>query len=324
MGANGSGAAATHVPVLADRIIQLLSPALAEPGAIYVDGTLGLGGHAEAVLNACPQARLIGIDRDPQALSLAGDRLAPFGDRVQLFHATYHELAEVLDEAEVRSVQAILLDLGLSSLQIDSVDRGFAYATDAPLDMRMNPEQDFTAAVIINTWPARDLARALRVHGEERFASRIAEAIVAARSEELFVSSARLVSVIAEAIPVAARHTGGHPAKRTFQALRIVVNAELESLAGVLPAALAALAPAGRLAVLAYHSGEDRLVKRSFAVAARDHVPAGVPAVPVGYEAKFHLLTRGAERPSAEETALNPRAASARLRVITRNQEVSV
>jgi 16S rRNA (cytosine1402-N4)-methyltransferase len=321
MGGSGNDAAATHVPVLADRILELLSPALAEPGSIYVDGTLGLGGHAEAVLKACPQASLIGIDRDPQALELAGNRLAVFGDRVALFHATYHELAEVLAEAEVRSVQAICLDLGLSSLQIDSVERGFAYATDAPLDMRMNPEQDLTAASIVNTWPAPDLARILRIHGEERFANRIAEAIVTARAEAPFEHSARLVSVIAEAIPVAARHTGGHPAKRTFQALRIVVNGELDSLAGVLPASLAALAPGGRLAVLAYHSGEDRLVKRAFAAATRDHVPAGVPAIPVGYEAKFTLLTRGAERPTAEETALNPRAASARLRAISRNQE---
>lgn len=318
----GSGAAAAHVPVLAGRILELLSPALAMPGAVYVDGTLGLGGHAEAMLAGCPQARLVGIDRDPQALALAGKRLAPFGDRVELYHATYHELPEVLVEAKVARVQAICLDLGLSSLQIDSVERGFAYATDAPLDMRMNQEQALTAAQIVNSMPATELARLLRVHGEERFASRIAEAIVAARDEAEFTSSARLVEVIAAAIPAAARHTGGHPAKRSFQALRIAVNEELESLAGVLPAALAALAPGGRLAVLAYHSGEDRLVKRAFAAAARDQVPPGVPAVPAGYEAKFQLLTRGAERPSADETALNPRAASARLRAITRNEEV--
>lgn len=323
MGATGKDAAATHVPVLADRILELLGPALAEPGSIYVDGTLGLGGHAEAVLSAFPNAVLIGIDRDPQALMLAGRRLEPFGNRVQLFHATYHELPEVLAEAGVKAVQAICLDLGLSSLQIDSVDRGFAYATDAPLDMRMNPEEELTAATILNTWSAGDLARILRIHGEERFAARIADAIVAARAGEPFTSSARLVSVIADAIPVAARHTGGHPAKRTFQALRIVVNGELDSLSGVLPAALAALAPGGRLAVLAYHSGEDRLVKRALAAAAKDRVPAGVPAVPAGYEAEFRLLTRGAERPSNDEIALNPRAASARLRAITRNQEVS-
>lgn len=318
---SGDEAAATHVPVMAARIVELLAPALAAPGSIYVDGTLGLGGHAALVLDACPEARLIGIDRDPAALEVAGERLARFGDRVGLYRAVYHELPEVLAEAGVRRVQAICLDLGLSSLQIDRRERGFAYATDAPLDMRMDPDSELTAETIINTWPAADISRALRIHGEERFADRIADRIVAARAVEPFRSSARLVSVIADAIPAAARNTGGHPAKRTFQALRIVVNAELESLAGVLPAALAALAPGGRLAVLAYHSGEDRMVKRAFAVATRDNVPAGVPAVPAGYEAKFALLTRGAERPDAAETQANPRAASARLRAIARNQE---
>jgi 16S rRNA (cytosine1402-N4)-methyltransferase len=323
MGATDSDAAATHVPVMVDRIVDLLLPALSGEPARYVDGTLGLAGHAEAVLTACPNARLIGIDRDPEALDLARTRLAPFGDRVELFHATYHELAEVLAEAGVARVQAVCLDLGLSSLQIDRTERGFAYSVDAPLDMRMNPEQDLTAADIVNTWPAGDLARILREYAEERFASRISDAIVSARSVEPFTRSARLVEVIAGAIPMAARNSGGHPAKRTFQALRIAVNAELASLAGVLPAALDALAPGGRLAVLAYHSGEDRLVKRAFAAATTDRVPAGVPAVPVGYAARFRLLTRGAERPDPAEVAANPRAASARLRAVERLQEAA-
>lgn len=323
MAATGTPGAALHVPVMLERIVELLSPALAHSGVVYVDGTLGMGGHSEAILQACPNARLVGIDRDPHALERAGRRLAPFGDRVELFHATYHELPQVLAESGLERVQAICLDLGLSSLQIDDLGRGFAYATDAPLDMRMDTEQELTAATVVNTWPAADLARILRVYGEERFASRIADAIVAAREERPFASSARLVTVISNAIPMAARRTGGHPAKRSFQALRIVVNSELESLTSVLPAALKALAPGGRMAVLAYHSGEDRLVKRAFADATTDRVPAGVPAVPAGYAADFHLLTRGAERPSAEEVARNPRAASARLRAITRNQEVS-
>ncbi len=323
MAAASTPGAARHVPVLLERIVELLAPALVVPGARYVDGTLGMGGHSEAILQACPNAHLIGIDRDPQALSLAKQRLAPFGDRVELYHATYHELPEVLEEAGVRRVQAICLDLGLSSLQIDDTQRGFAYATDAPLDMRMNPEQELTAADIVNTWTAAELARILRTYAEERFAARIADAIVAARQEHRFTSSAALVAVISDAIPMAARRTGGHPAKRTFQALRIAVNAELESLVGVLPAALEALAPAGRLAVLAYHSGEDRLVKRAFAEVSRDRVPAGVPAVPAGYAAGYRLLTRGAERPSDDEIARNPRAASARLRAIIRDQEVS-
>jgi 16S rRNA (cytosine1402-N4)-methyltransferase len=316
-------ATATHVPVLAGRIVELLSPALAAPGSTYVDGTLGLGGHAALILDACPEARLVGIDRDPAALAVAGERLARFGDRVQLFRAVYSELPDVLARAGRRAVQAICLDLGLSSLQIDRRERGFAYSVDAPLDMRMDPDSDLTAATIINTWPAADLARVLRIHGEERFAERIADRIVAARAREPFTSSARLVSVIADAIPAAARNTGGHPAKRTFQALRIVVNAELEALAEVLPASLDALAPGGRLAVLAYHSGEDRMVKRALAAASSDHVPVGVPDVPVGYRAQFTLLTRGAERPGPAEVQANPRAASARLRAIARNpQEV--
>lgn len=316
------GAMATHVPVLAGRIVDLLAPALATPGSTYVDGTLGLGGHAALVLDACPDARLVGIDRDPAALAIAGERLARFGDRVRLFRAVYHELPDVLARAGLDRVQAICLDLGLSSLQIDRRERGFAYATDAPLDMRMDPDAELTAATIVNTWPAAELARILRTYGEERNARRIADRIVAARESEPFTSSARLVSVIADAIPAAARNTGGHPAKRTFQALRIVVNGELESLAAVLPAALAALAPGGRLAVLAYHSGEDRLVKRAFAEASSDRVPPGVPAVPDAYRAQYALLTRGAERPGPDEIAANPRAASARLRAITRNQEV--
>lgn len=323
MGATDGDAAAAHVPVLVERIVELLRPALAGEPAWYVDGTLGLAGHAAAVLDACPSASLIGIDRDPEALAIAGSRLARFGDRVRLFHATYHELPDVLAEAGVREVQAICLDLGLSSLQIDHTERGFAYAVDAPLDMRMNPEQDLTAAQVVNTWPARELARILREFAEDRFASRIADAIVHARAEEPFTSSARLVEVVAGAIPVAARNSGGHPAKRTFQALRIAVNAELASLAAVLPAALDALAPGGRMAVLAYHSGEDRLVKRAFVAATSDHVPAGVPAVPAGYAAGFRLLTRGAERPAAAEVAVNPRAASARLRAVERLQEAA-
>jgi 16S rRNA (cytosine1402-N4)-methyltransferase len=323
MSAAGGVAAATHIPVLADRIIDLLAPALSEPGSVYVDGTLGLGGHARLILQACPNARLIGIDRDPNALAIAGERLAGFGDRVELYSAIYHELPQVLDEAGVAGVQAILLDLGLSSLQIDATARGFAYATDAPLDMRMTPTQDLSAATIINTWSEQELARILREFGEERFATRIAAAIVAARAKRPITTSGELVPVIADAIPAAARHTGGHPAKRTFQALRIVVNDELGSLRDVLPAALAALAPSGRLAVLAYHSGEDRLVKRAFTKATTDRVPVGVPEVPPEYRAHFRLLTRGAERPSQTETDANPRAASARLRAVTRNPEVN-
>lgn len=318
-----SHAATLHVPVMGPRIVALLSQALQEPGSIYVDGTLGMGGHTSLILDACPQASVIGIDRDPQAIEIASQRLARFGPRVRLFHRAYHELPGVLAEADVRQVQAMCLDLGLSSLQIDSADRGFAYSVDAPLDMRMDTEQSLTAAEIVNTWSAEDLARILRDYADERFAQRIAQRIVATRDEAPIRTSAQLVAVIVAAVPMAAQRSGGHPAKRTFQALRIAVNDEARSLAGVVPAALGALAPGGRMAILAYHSGEDRVVKRAFAAASRDRVPVGVPAVPVGYGAEFHLLTRGAERPAADEVAENPRAASARLRAIARNQEAS-
>lgn len=311
-----------HIPVMQERIVELLTPSLARPGALYVDGTLGLGGHAEAILTACPQARLLGIDRDQQALDLAAARLAPFGDRVRLVCAVYDQLPEVLTEAGESGLDAMLLDLGLSSLQIDQADRGFAYRVDAPLDMRMG-STDLTAADVVNTYPVDRLAGILRRYGEERFATRIARRIEASRTEEPFTTSARLVEVIASAIPAAARAQGGHPAKRTFQALRIEVNAELVALESVLPAAIAALHLHGRLAVLAYHSLEDRLVKRAFAAATSDQVPPGLPQVPDHLQAELVLLTRGALRPDQDEIAANPRATSARLRAVARIKEAA-
>lgn len=311
-----------HTPVMRERIVELLAPSLSHPGALYVDGTLGLGGHAEAILSACPQARLLGIDRDSQALELAGERLAVFGDRVRLVRAVYDDLPEVLVEAGETGFDAMLLDLGISSLQIDHPERGFAYRIDAPLDMRMGLT-DLTAAEVLNTYSIAELASILRRYGEERFAERIARRIDAARSEEPFTTSARLVDVVTAAIPAAARATGGHPAKRTFQALRIEVNAELAALERVLPSAIASMRVAGRLAVLAYHSLEDRLVKRAFAAATEDHVPIGVPQVPDHLRAQLVLLTRGAERPSPDETRTNPRAASARLRAVERIREAA-
>lgn len=307
-----------HIPVMCDRIVSLLTPALTRPDAVYVDCTLGLGGHAEAILQAFPHVQLIGIDRDTQALDAAAARLEPFGDRVSLFHARYDELADVLDEAGRPRVQALLADLGLSSMQIDTRERGFAYSVDAPLDMRMDPTSELTAAVVVNTYSVGDLARILRRFGEERFAERIARRIVAGRDAEPFATSQRLVAVLTEAIPMAARQGGGHPAKRTFQALRIEVNGELASLEAFLPAAIGALAPGGRLAVLAYHSLEDRLVKTALREASTDRVPPGMPAVPAELKAQLRLVTRGAERPGTDEVQLNPRAASARLRVAER------
>jgi len=266
---------------------------------------------------------LIGIDRDQHALARTGERLARFGERVQLFQARYDELSEVLGEAGRPRVQAILADLGLSSMQIDRRERGFAYSVDAPLDMRMDDTQLLTAADLVNDSSASELSTILRRFGEERFADRIARRIVAERSTQPFTTSARLVQVIEAAIPAAARATGGHPAKRTFQALRIAVNDELVSLAGLLPAAIAALAVGGRLAVLAYHSGEDRLVKNALRDAATDRAPRGLPAVPAALRAQLVLLTRGAERPGSDEVQINPRAASARLRAGERIDEVA-
>ena len=314
-----------HVPVMLAEIVALLSPALtpadpAGPPPVLVDCTLGLGGHAAALLEACPEARLIGLDRDPEALVRARQRLAAHADRVELVEAVYDELPQVLADLGTPRVQGVLLDLGLSSLQIDDPARGFAYAQDAPLDMRMG-RQELTAAEILNTYSAPELSRILRRYGEERFADRIARRVVQERDREPFTNSARLVELLYAAIPAATRKTGGHPAKRTFQALRIEVNAELAALESVLPSAVAALALGGRIAVLAYHSLEDRLVKQVLAVGASDRAPRDLPVVPAGMGPELQLLTRGAQRPTPEESASNPRAASARLRAAVRIDE---
>jgi 16S rRNA (cytosine1402-N4)-methyltransferase len=314
--------AAAHVPVMLTEIVALLAPALQPDegiGCVLVDCTLGAGGHAEALLAACPQARLIGIDRDPQALAVARERLAPYADRITLVEAVYDELPELLARLGSPTVQGVLLDLGLSSMQIDEPERGFSYSVDAPLDMRMGSEGR-TAADILNTYSAAELAAVLRRFGEERFADRIARRIVAARAEAPLLSSGRLVRLIAEAIP-AAHKSGGHPAKRTFQALRIEVNSELAALESVLPSAVAALALGGRIVVLAYHSLEDRLVKQVLSAAARDRAPRDLPVVPAELGPELRLLTRGALRPGAAEVASNPRAASVRLRAAERIAE---
>jgi 16S rRNA (cytosine1402-N4)-methyltransferase len=307
-----------HVPVLLERCLELLAPALARPGAVHLDATLGLGGHAEAVLSAHPDARLIGLDRDPRALALAGERLARFAGRARLVHAVYDELAAILDEEDDGALDGALFDLGVSSLQLDDASRGFAYARDAPLDMRMDQTRGTTAAEVVNTYSHGDLARVLRVYGEEKFASRIAQAIVRERAKAALTSSARLAELVRDAIPAATRRTGGHPAKRTFQALRIEVNGELAALERALPAALDALKPGGRMVVLAYHSLEDRLVKQAFAGRARSTAPVELPFEPEGSGPSLRLLTRGAELADAAEVAANPRAASVRLRAAER------
>ncbi|HEX2809895.1 MAG TPA: 16S rRNA (cytosine(1402)-N(4))-methyltransferase RsmH [Kineosporiaceae bacterium] len=307
-----------HVPVLRDRCVALLAPALAADGAVVVDATLGMGGHSGALLEACPGAVLVGIDRDPQALDLAGRRLATFGDRVRLVHAVYDELPGVLERLGLGDVQGVLLDLGVSSLQLDEPERGFAYSVDAPLDMRMDNTAGSTAADVLNTYSIAELTRVLREYGEERFARRIAEAVVRERARHPFVTSARLVDLVRACVPAATRRTGGNPAKRTFQALRIEVNAELSVLERAVPAAIDALSVGGRIVVLAYHSLEDRIVKRELVAGAAGTTPPGLPVELPEHAPVLRLLTRGAETASPQETADNPRAASVRLRAAER------
>jgi 16S rRNA (cytosine1402-N4)-methyltransferase len=303
------------------RCLDLLEPAVGRPGAVVVDATLGLGGHSEALLRTFPDARLIAVDRDPAALELAGERLAPYGDRATLVHAVYDELPEVLERLGVPRVQGVLFDLGVSSMQLDEAERGFAYAQDAPLDMRMNQTSGISAAEILNTYPPGDLVRILREYGEEKFARKIVDAIVRERVKEPFTTSARLVELIRDALPQAAKRTGGNPAKRTFQALRIEVNGELAVLERAIPAAVAALAMGGRIAVLSYHSLEDRLVKQVLAAGAANTAPPGLPVVPEQCQPRLKLLTRGAELPTEDEIAENRRAAPARLRGAERVRE---
>jgi 16S rRNA (cytosine1402-N4)-methyltransferase len=312
----------THVPVLRDRVLALLAPAVGDPGAVAVDATLGLGGHAEALLAAYPGLRVVGIDRDPEALRLAGARLAPYRERVSLHRAVYDEIPAVLAAAGTERVDGVLFDLGVSSLQLDEARRGFAYAQDGPLDMRMS-DTGPTAADVVNGYSVDELTRVLRVYGEERFARRIAQSIARARAQEPIASSARLVDLIRASIPAAARRTGGNPAKRTFQALRIEVNRELEALELALPAAIDALRVGGRVVMLSYHSLEDRIVKRAFAERARDTSPPGLPVPLPSAAPTLRVLTRGAEAPTAEELAANPRAASARLRAAERIREAA-
>jgi len=319
MGAAGSG----HQPVLTDRVLALLGPALDRPGAVVLDGTLGRAGHALALLREHPGVSLIGVDTDPAAIEASRARLAAYATRVTLVHAVYDQIPAILARLGLPSVQGVLLDLGVSSPQLDDRDRGFAYSYDAPLDMRMDTGGPLTAADVVNTYSAADLARVLRDYGEERFAHRIADAVVRARAAAPLHSTLQLSEIIRDSIPAPARRRGGNPAKRTFQALRIEVNGELDALARALPAALDALAVGGRIAVLAYHSLEDRLVKKALTDRSADTTPPGLPVPLPSAQPEFRLLTRGAEKPSAAETEANPRAASARLRAAERIREAA-
>ena len=317
--------AALHVPVLAGRVQDLLAPALQHDGAVYVDATLGMAGHTLSMLETFPGIRVLGIDRDRQALDIAAERLAEagFSHRVELVHAVYDEIADVIGEhVPAGRVQGVLFDLGVSSLQLDEAGRGFAYAVDAPLDMRMDASTGPTAADVLNTYSVAELTKLLREYGEEKFAGRIAAAIVRERAVQPWSSSARLVELIRACIPAAARRTGGHPAKRTFQALRVEVNDELAVLRRAVPAAVSRLAVGGRVVFLSYQSLEDRIVKRGLAPLAVSTAPPGLPVDLPGHEPQCKLLTRGgSQAPSAEEIAQNSRAASARLRAAERVRE---
>lgn len=303
-----------HVPVMQERVLELLAPAIEAETAVLVDATLGLGGHAAAALARHPHLHLIGLDRDPRALAVAGDRLAAYRSRVTLVHAVFDALPDVLREHGVAQIDAALFDLGVSSMQLDEDERGFSYSRDTALDMRMDTTAALTAADVVNTYPVERLARILAEYGEERFARRIASAIVRERETHPLTSSARLAELVRTAVPAATRRTGGHPAKRTFQALRIEVNDELGVLARAVPAALDALRVGGRIVVLAYQSLEDRIVKRTLAAGAAVSAPPDLPVVPPEARPRLRLLTRGAETPGPDEVAVNPRAASARLR----------
>ena len=313
-------AADLHVPVLRRRCVELLAPALQEPGSVLVDGTLGMGGHSEAVLGACPNAHVIGIDRDRDAIALASERLVRFGDRFEAVHATYDEIDDVVADTVGRPVQGVLLDLGVSSLQLDVAERGFSYSRPAPLDMRMDASTGPTAAELLAELDERELARILREYGEERFAHRIASAIVRERAVTPLTTSTQLAELVQRSVPRASQKTGGHPAKRTFQALRIAVNQELDILADTLPRAIEVLAVGGRIVVESYHSLEDRLVKRALTRGATSSAPREWPVEPETHRPYLDLLVRGAEKADDGEQGTNPRAASVRLRAAVRTR----
>ena len=311
-------AASRHVPVMLERCVELLAPALSDPDAVAIDGTLGMGGHTEAILDRCPTVRVVGIDRDTQAIALASARLARFGDRFIPFHAEYDDMDGALAAAGVTHAHGVLLDLGVSSLQIDEAERGFSYAQDAPLDMRMNRDDPMTAAHLLREASEAEIARILRVYGEERFAPRIARAVVRRREVVPLTRSGELVELVREAIPAAARAQGGNPAKRTFQALRIAVNRELDVLERAVPRAVEAVGVGGRVVVMSYHSLEDRAVKQAFAKGTEVTAPAGMPVVPDEAQPYLRALTRGAETASAQEIARNSRSKPVRLRAVER------
>lgn len=319
-GAEASPASSLHVPVLLERTVELLAPG-ARSGAVFVDCTLGMGGHTEALLQRFTGIRVLGIDRDPQALELASARLAAFGDRFVAGRGVFDTADELLDGIGVSRPAAYLFDLGVSSLQLDSDPRGFAYARDTPLDMRMDPSSPLSAADVVNSYSAEELARVFSRYGEERYARRIAAAVVRHRESEAITTSDQLTEVVRRAVPAGPKRSG-HPAKRVFQGLRIEVNDELGALRRGLAAAIRRVDVGGRIVVMSYHSLEDRIVKRMFASGARPSAPEGLPVIPEEHRAFLQPLTRGAEVASIEETEANPRSRSVRLRAVAKTAPV--
>lgn len=306
-----------HTPVLLERCVELLAPALQADGAVLVDATLGMGGHSEALLERFPNIRLVGLDRDTDALRIAGERLARFRDRVTLVHAVYDEIG-----LHAQGASGILFDLGVSSLQLDEAERGFAYSKDAPLDMRMDQTKGVTAAEVIATYTEGNLRRIFERYGEEKLAGRYARFIIAAREKKPITRSGELVEILQAATPAAAQRAG-HPAKRVFQALRIEVNTELNVLADAIPAAMDALAVGGRIVVMSYQSLEDRLVKQAFAAGAASTAPRGLPVELPEHAPRFRIITKGAELADDAERARNPRAIPVRLRAAEKVRESS-
>jgi 16S rRNA (cytosine1402-N4)-methyltransferase len=311
-----------HTPVMLERCIAVLGPALEGPDAVLVDATLGLGGHAEAFLSRFPQLTLVGLDRDLEALALAEERLKRFGERVRLVHCVYDELREALDGLGIESVSGILFDLGVSSMQLDRAERGFAYSKDAPLDMRMDQEAGLTAEQVIATYSENDLRRIFRDYGEEKLADRYARRIVQRRAEAPITRSADLVEILQQATP-AALSRAGHPAKRVFQALRIEVNQELSVLERAIPTAIDALALDGRIVVMSYQSLEDRIVKRAIQSRSVSTAPAGLPVELPQHKPELRLLVRGAELATDDEKARNPRATPVRFRAAERIRQAA-
>ena len=313
------GKMAEHIPVMLDRCIALLTPSIeTSPNPIVIDATLGLGGHSHELLERFPKLRIIGLDRDLNAISKSSERLKKFAGRLTIIHAVYDQLPEILRQQGIENVDGILFDLGVSSMQLDTEDRGFSYSRSAPLDMRMDTSTGITAAEVVNGYEKSDLVRILREYGEERFASRIVDNILRARAVSPIRTTVELAELVKQSIPAPARRVGGNPAKRTLQALRIEVNQELEILERAIPAALKALKVGGRLVVMSFQSLEDKIVKRAFQEASESKSPLGLPVEIDSLKAKYRLIFSGSEKASDIEIESNSRAQSVRLRALER------